>query len=98
MEACNDFICGDGQAPVSAESLRHLNQGLALVNQRLAGDSALSDATFGLVIMLILHEQVCRKEAAAEIHFQGLTKMVELRGGLDKLEVTGKSSVLKICK
>lgn len=98
MEACNDVFCGDGKTTLSPEGLRHLNRGLALVNQRLAGDDALSDATFRLVIMLILHEQMCRKEAAAEIHFQGLTRMVELRGGLDKLEATGKSLVLKICK
>ncbi|OAA59641.1 hypothetical protein SPI_05839 [Niveomyces insectorum RCEF 264] len=98
MEACNDFFCGSGNAAHSPEGLWHLSRALALVNERLSGDAALSDATIALVVLLILHEQVSRKEAVADIHFRGLIKMVELRGGMDQLEANDKALVLKICK
>jgi hypothetical protein len=56
MEACNGFFLGGGLS--SPEALYHVSQTLALVQKRLESDEALSDTTIGIILMLILQEQV----------------------------------------
>jgi hypothetical protein len=51
----------------------------------MQGEEALSDSTICMVMMLILQEQT-RHEKASEIHYEGLRKMIKLRGGLSQLE------------
>ncbi|KAL1861333.1 hypothetical protein VTK73DRAFT_7148 [Phialemonium thermophilum] len=95
MDACNELCLGEAYS--SLESLHHLSLAIRLVNKRLAGDDALADSTLTLVMMLILQEQIRKGMFEADIHFEGLKKLVELRGGIEKLE-TNLPLVLKICK
>lgn len=95
MEACNEFFFGKNES--STLALSHLSKTLTLINRRLAGDEALSDSTIGIVLMLIIQGQIRKEHHQAEIHYEGLRKMVTLRGGLGQLE-NNLPLVLKICK
>lgn len=95
MAACNEFFLG--QVVSSPETLYHLSQTFALVQTRLTSDEALSDSTLGIILMLIIQEQVRNEHQKAEVHYEGLRKMIELRGGLCQLE-GNLPLLLKICK
>lgn len=95
MEACNGFFLGGDL--ISSEALYHVSQTFVLVRKRLESDEALSDTTIGIILMLIVQEQVRKEDRAAEIHYEGLKKMVELCGGLCQLE-RNPHLLLKICK
>ncbi|KAI0468179.1 hypothetical protein F4859DRAFT_216954 [Xylaria cf. heliscus] len=71
----------------STEALRHLSRSLRLVNQRLAEDRelALSDTTLGVVIVMTQHERLLGYHHHALIHFEGLQRIIDLRGGIIKL-------------
>ena len=95
MDTCNKFIFSGGVS--SPEALYHLSQTFTLVERRLKSDEALSDSTLGIILMLVIQEQIRKEERQARVHYEGLTKMVELRGGLCKLE-RNRPLLLKICK
>lgn len=95
METCNEFFFSDGVS--SPTALYHLSQTFTLVNKRLQSDEALSDSTLGIVVMLIFQEQMRKEKLESEIHYEGLRKMIELRGGLCQLE-RNLPLLLKICK
>ncbi|KAH8884199.1 hypothetical protein GQ53DRAFT_698369, partial [Thozetella sp. PMI_491] len=95
MEATSDFLTGRGTS--SPEALAHLSRAFTLVKQRLKSDEALSDSTMMIIVMLITQEQVRNGRIDAEVHYAGLRRMVELRGGLDGLE-HNLPLLLKICK
>jgi hypothetical protein len=95
MDACNEFMLG--QNARSLESLRYLSQALASINERLRGDEALSDSTLTLVLHMIIYQQLRCQMAEAQIHYAGLQRMIELRGGLSQLEGNAPL-LLKICK
>ncbi|KAE8326024.1 hypothetical protein BDV39DRAFT_216191 [Aspergillus sergii] len=83
MQACNEIYLGNG---TSSRALYHLSQTLTQIQRRLDSCDALSDSTMGLIISLIMQEQIRSQGAAAEVHARGLQKMVELRGGLSGLD------------
>lgn len=95
METCNEFFFSDGVS--SPKALYHLSQTFTLVNKRLQSDEALSDSTLGIVLLLIFQEQLRNAKLDSRIHYEGLRKMVELRGGLCQLE-GNLPLLLKICK
>lgn len=94
MQACNEIFLGKEN---EHEALYHLSRTFAQVNKRLASADALSDSTIAIVISLIHQEQIRRRHADAAIHVRGLEKMIELRGGLGRLE-GNLPLVLKVCK
>lgn len=94
METFIKFFTGGGAN--SPEVLYHLSKTFALVNKRLESDEALSDSTLGVILMLVIQEQVRREPAEAKIHFDGLRKMIELRGGLSQFE-KNRTLLLKVC-
>ena len=55
------------------------------VNERLSSDDALSDEALASVVSLTLFERVHAHNSKGHIHFQGLQRMVRLRGGLSSL-------------
>ncbi|PWY75522.1 hypothetical protein BO70DRAFT_430957 [Aspergillus heteromorphus CBS 117.55] len=95
METCNEFFYSQGVS--SAKALHHLSQAFTLVNRRIQSDEALSDSTLGIILMLIFQEQLRKAKWESKVHYEGLRKMVELRGGLTRLE-GNHPLVLKICK
>ncbi|KAB8268312.1 hypothetical protein BDV30DRAFT_17796 [Aspergillus minisclerotigenes] len=94
MQACNEIYLGN---ETSSRALYHLSQTLTQIQRRLDSCDALSESTMGLIISLIMQEQIRSQGAAAEVHARGLQKMVELRGGLSDLE-RNLTLVLKVCK
>lgn len=95
MRACNEIFLRDGDS--SACALYHLSRTFAHVKRRLESEDALSDSTIAIVMSLVSQEQIRQQHAAAQIHTQGLIKLIELRGGLDQLG-GNIGLVLKICK
>ncbi|KAI0534211.1 hypothetical protein GGR58DRAFT_67898 [Xylaria digitata] len=69
------------------EALCHLSRSLRLVNQRLAGDGdiALSDTTLAVVIAMTQHERLLGYHQHALIHFEGVQRIIALRGGISML-------------
>ncbi|EED13788.1 conserved hypothetical protein [Talaromyces stipitatus ATCC 10500] len=94
-DACIHFFRGGGAS--TREALYHRSRTLTLVTERLAGDDALSDSTISLVVMMIVQEQIRRGVPEAHIHYEGLRKMIEIRGGISQLEQS-PTLLLKICK
>lgn len=73
------------------------SRGHLRVRKKLDGCEALSDSTIAIVISLIHQEQLRRQGSATKAHVDGLDKIVQMRGGLCKLEYNAPL-VLKICK
>lgn len=95
MDACSDFFL-DRSTP-SPAAIGHLSQAIQLVNSKLASGEALSDKTIFVVLGLTIHEQLRDDRHKWKIHFNGLCRLVELRGGLTQL-VENRGLVEKICR
>lgn len=95
MQACNEIFLQDGAS--SPKALHYLSRTFTQVRQRLQDDRNLSDGTIALVLSLVIQEQVRGQRDLAAIHWQGVQRMVHLRGGLSKLE-GNPDLLLKICK
>jgi hypothetical protein len=94
MATLNDFFC-DSNA-LSSKAAYHLGQAVSLVNQKLDTEEALSISNLSVVNFLIVQEILREAQPKAEIHLDGLKRMLDLRGGLSHLE--DSVLALKICK
>ncbi|VUC21586.1 unnamed protein product [Clonostachys rosea] len=83
-EACISFIVQREQD--SAEFTHHLTRGLQLVNAKLSGSHALSDVAICTVILLCLVSSIRKIPSQTKVHFDGLCRMINLRGGLGHLK------------
>lgn len=95
MQACNEIFLHNGAS--SPRALHYLSKTYAQLRQRLRDDEGLSDGTIGIVLSLVIQEQIRGQAHQAAVHWRGLQRMVRLRGGLDRLE-SNTELVLKICK
>ena len=68
-----------------AEAMRHLALALHLVNERLSGSEALSDSAMAAVVALTHTDRLQGNYCRGMIHFNGLLRIVELRGGIHHL-------------
>lgn len=91
----NAFFLGSAAIPVDAGI--HLDRAIQLVNQKLDGPQALSDSSLSVVNFLIVQGLLQEVHSVVETHSKGLQQMIELRGGLSRLE-ENKLLLLKICK
>jgi Fungal specific transcription factor domain len=85
-----------------AEAMRHLSQTFQLINKRLSGKDAISDATIAVVIGMAQFERHQGQYHRGIVHLNGLMRMVELRGGISSLTLhkptlTQKLFRLDIC-
>ncbi|RBR21689.1 uncharacterized protein FIESC28_04789 [Fusarium coffeatum] len=94
IQSSNETYLGAGYG--CPKSLSCLSQTLDTLAKRLNSSDALSDGTLSIVMALINHEQVAGHYADAEAHVQGMKKIVDLRGGLDKIEDDAVAT--KICR
>ncbi|KAI0876216.1 hypothetical protein GGS24DRAFT_248330 [Hypoxylon argillaceum] len=71
----------------TTEAIYHLSRSLGLINKRLAGDTdiALSDATIAVVISMSQHDRLLGNHRHALIHFEGLQRLIALKGGISVL-------------
>lgn len=95
MQTSNEiYDSNDGSCP---RALQSIARSYPHVQRILNSDHAVSDASIAIVLSLICQEMIRKCVEETAIHFQGLTRMVGLRGGLDKLE-GNLALALKICK
>lgn len=105
MAACNDLFQSVNSSSRSSRSssssspagLYHLGQTLAMINKRLSSEDALSNSSLGIIVMLIIQEQIRNDHNIAAVHYDRLCRIIALRGGLGQLE-HNMPLVLKIRK
>ncbi|KAL3489224.1 hypothetical protein BJX62DRAFT_209763 [Aspergillus germanicus] len=87
-----DLSRGERQSSIT---LYHQAEAIRLINERLSDpESAVDDRTLIAVTPLALFADLNGDRAAADIHREGLRKLVQLRGGLDRLGFEGLTSAL----
>jgi hypothetical protein len=86
-----------GKGASSSRALYHLSQTFTLVKKRLQSDEALSDSALGIVLLVMLQEQMKKAKVETGIHYERLKRMIGLRGGLCQPE-RNLPLLLKICK
>lgn len=79
-----------------AEAMNHLSRAFRLVNEKLSGNDAVSDTTIAVVIILSQYEGLQGRYHQGLVHFDGLQRMVELRGGITQLIRNNSCLVPKI--
>ena len=94
MTACNEFF---GAGPSSPQGLYYVAQTFALVRDILESKDALADSTLAIVLLLVIQEGIRKEHSNARVHYEGLRRMIQLRGGLSQLD-HNIQLVLKICK
>ncbi|KAL5343260.1 hypothetical protein BJX70DRAFT_211943 [Aspergillus crustosus] len=83
-----------GQKP-SSITLHHQSEAIRLLNERLSDpNAAADDRTMVAVTPLALFADLNGDRNAADIHRQGLWRLVEMRGGLEKLGYDGMVGAL----
>lgn len=63
-------------------AVAHLLQTIRLINERLSGKDAVSDATIAVVVILAQHDRIRSRHREGLVHLGGLERMVQLRGGI----------------
>lgn len=82
-EACMDFVAGRNSC--SRDYRHHVSMALRLMNERLSTTDGLSDASLASVMMLCLLSSIREEPWQTSIHFDGLCRMIDLRGGMEAL-------------
>ncbi|KAL4887250.1 hypothetical protein BJY04DRAFT_212294 [Aspergillus karnatakaensis] len=83
-----------GQGP-SSITLFHQSEAIRLLNERLSDpNSAADDRTIVAVTPLAMFADLNGDQNAANIHKQGLWRLVQMRGGMDQLGFDGLPGVL----
>ncbi|KAE9380886.1 hypothetical protein N431DRAFT_396161 [Stipitochalara longipes BDJ] len=70
------------KADDDTESLCHLSRAICLINEKISGKDALYDTTIAAIVGLIGHERLQNQHQTVMIHFKGLQRIIELRGGV----------------
>lgn len=81
---------------VNREVLHRAANAYHLVTDRLSGDDALSDSTLAVVMALVHFECLGGRYQQGLVHFQGLQKLVQLRGGISGIKKTCPDIAYKI--
>lgn len=63
-------------------AVAHLLQTFRLINERLSGNDAVSDATIAVVVILAQNDRLHSRHREGLVHLRGLERMVQLRGGV----------------
>ena len=82
----------------SIETMYHLSQTFRLINERLSGTEALSDRTMVVVVAMTQYERLQGHYGQSLVHFKGLQRMVELRGGISQLMNVKPGLVQKVLR
>lgn len=79
-----DFVTGKEQQ--SSVYCHHMAAALRLINDNLSSANAVADTNLAGVISLCLLSSVREQPLQTKIHFDGLCRMIEVRGGMDELK------------
>jgi hypothetical protein len=82
-EACIDFIIGKERC--SNEYRHHIATALRLINSKLSGDQAVSDTNIAGVTAICVLSSIRDQPWQTKVHFDGLCRMIEVRGGMETL-------------
>lgn len=74
-----------GRLKFSPDALDHISQAYRLVNEKLSGPEAYSDRAIAVVTVLAIYHHMHHQQSNGLIHFHGLRRMIQHRGGLAKL-------------
>jgi hypothetical protein len=66
-----------------------------MTNARLSGPDACSDKAIAVVTMLAIYQRMHHQQAVGLVHFQGLRRMIALRGGLAQLSRNNRAVAQK---
>ncbi|KAH7326560.1 hypothetical protein B0I35DRAFT_475192 [Stachybotrys elegans] len=66
----------------------HLNKALSVIGSRLSSQEALSNATLSAIIHLCVFESMRPGSPNYQMHFEGMCKIIELRGGLSQMQLS----------
>ncbi len=80
---------------ISSKTLYHISQAYALVNSKLSGPESVSDSAIAAVVTLAIYQQVHHLHSTGLIHLNGLYRMIQLRGGIDRLMKENRALALK---
>jgi hypothetical protein len=72
-------------AKASPDALEHLSKAYKLTQRRLTGPEAISNKAIAGVTILAIYQLVHGNVKVGLVHFDGLCRMIRLRGGLAKL-------------
>ncbi|KAJ5363608.1 uncharacterized protein N7496_009321 [Penicillium cataractarum] len=70
-------------------TLYHHTKTVRLLNTRIASGDVVDDGTIASVLLLLMSGTVEKESGAAEAHREALLRMVDMRGGFDKLGFDG---------
>lgn len=82
----------------SLQVMRHLSRSLQLTNARLSGNAAISTVNIAVVVIMAQLDLLRGREYQGLVHVRGLCRMVELRGGIQRLAIDRPALVQKIFK
>lgn len=77
------FSLGDSR--LSSLVMTHMARAYQIINKRLSGRDALRDSSIAVVTSLAMNEDLHQQQSTAKLHFEGLRRMIELRGSMRQM-------------
>lgn len=74
-----------GESRLNPQVMTHMARAYRIINTRLSGPEALCDGSIAVVTSLAMNEDLHQQQSTAKLHFEGLRRMIELRGGMREL-------------
>lgn len=93
MTSFADFFAG--QPRLSPRALGHMAKAYSIISARLSGPNATSKSTIAAVTSISMYQRVHQLHSLGMLHFEGLQKIIWLRGGMAKLAVEDRALALK---
>jgi hypothetical protein len=80
------------------QAMRHVSHTFCLVNQKLCGQSALTDYTIAAIVSMAQYEHHHNRIQQGSVHAQGLWQIAQLRGGVSNLITSVPGLGLKLLR
>lgn len=80
------------------QAMRHVSHTFRLVNQRLSGQSAVTDLTIAAIVSMAQYEHLQNQYQQGSVHVQGLQRIAQLRGGVGELMTSHPDLVQKMLR
>lgn len=81
-----NFAYGNKKNAGGDDYTRHIVNALRLVNHNISANRDVSDVAIACVLLLCCNSIMTGSPEQAKIHFDGLVRMVQIRGGLQELK------------